>query len=133
LPKIREIRVRFQNIYTGDYHKLDDENGNTVLLRPAVPFATVSLKHIARATLPIVTESPSGMSGLSDLVLFDLIVFDEAWGRWGIGPVMLAPTASKDEPGSEKWAIDPAGGRRAKQEADVGCFQSESGFLCRQQ
>jgi hypothetical protein len=43
-------------------------------------------------------------------VLFDLIVFDQPWGRWGVGPVMLIPTATKDELGAEKWAIGPAAG-----------------------
>jgi hypothetical protein len=43
---------------TGSYHNLADENGNTILLRSAVPFATRSLDHIARATLPVVTDSP---------------------------------------------------------------------------
>ena len=64
-----------------------------------------SLAHIARATLPIVTDSPSGESGLSDLVLFDLIKFEKSWGRWGIGPVLLAPTATDDAIGAGKWSI----------------------------
>ena len=47
---------------------------------------------------------------MSDLVLFDLIVFNESWGRWGVGPVMLFPTATNDALGAEKWAIGPAAG-----------------------
>lgn len=118
-PTASLMSVQIQNIYTGDYHNPDDENGNSILLCLAVPFTTGSLKHIARATLPIVTESPSEKSGLSDLVLFDLIVFDKAWGRWGVGPVLLAPTASKDELGSEKWAIGPAAGFVARSHAGI--------------
>jgi hypothetical protein len=45
-------------------------------LRVSVPFTSGSLTHIARATLPIVTDSPSGESGMADLVLFDLIKFE---------------------------------------------------------
>jgi hypothetical protein len=70
------MNVQIQNIYTGDYHNLENEDGNTILLRSAVPFKTGSLNHIARATLPFVTNSPAGESGLSDLLLFDLIVFN---------------------------------------------------------
>ena len=44
------------------------------------------------------------------MVLFDLIVFNESWGRWGVGPVMLFPTATNDALGAEKWAIGPAAG-----------------------
>jgi len=104
-PTASLMSVSVQDIYAGSYHQLDDESGNTLLLRSSVPFTTGSLEHIARATLPIVTNSPSGESGLSDLVLFDLIVFDEPWGRWGIGPVMLAPTATDDAIGADKWSI----------------------------
>jgi hypothetical protein len=107
-PTASLMSVQIQDVYAGSYHNLDDESGNTILLRSAVPFTTGSLKHIARATLPIITDSPSGESGVSDLVLFDLIVFNEPWGRWGVGPVMLFPTASDEKLGADKWAIGPA-------------------------
>jgi hypothetical protein len=107
-PTASLMSVQVQDIYAGAYHRLDDESGNTILLRSAVPFTTGSLEHIARATLPFVTDSPSGESGLSDLVLFDLIKFEKSWGRWGIGPVLLAPTATNEAIGADKWAIGPA-------------------------
>ena len=109
-PTASLMSVSVQDIYAGSYHQLDDESGNTLLLRSSVPFTTGSLAHIARATLPVVTDSPSGESGLSDLVLFDLIKFEKSWGRWGIGPVLLAPTATDDAIGAGKWAIGPAVG-----------------------
>lgn len=113
-PTASLMAVQIQDTYAGNYHKLDDENGNTVLLRSAVPFEFGGLNHIARATLPIATKSPSGASGLSDLVLFDLIVFNQNWGRWGIGPVMLFPTATDDKLGAQKWAMGPAEGFTAR-------------------
>ena len=109
-PTASLMNVQIQNVYSGAYHNLNNEIGNSILLRSAVPFKTGPLSHIARATLPIATSSPSVESGLSDLVLFDLIVFDHSWGRWGVGPVMLFPTATDDELGTEKWAIGPAAG-----------------------
>ena len=114
-PTASLMNVQIQDIYTGDYHKLDDADANSVLLRAAVPFQTGEIKHIARVTLPYITDSPSGESGLGDMVLFDLIVFDKSWGRWGIGPVLLLPTASDDDLGAEKWAIGPALGFVAAQ------------------
>lgn len=113
-PTASLMNVQIQNLYSGAYHKLDDESANTIQLRSAVPFETGSLKHIARATLPFITDSPSGESGMGDLVLFDLIKFNESWGRWGLGPVMLMPTATKDALGAEKWAIGPAFGFAAR-------------------
>ena len=107
-PTASLMSVSVQETYAGAYHRLDDESGNTLLLRASVPFTTGSLEHIARVTLPIVTDTPSGDSGLSDLVLFDLIKFEKPWGRWGIGPVLLAPTATDEAIGAGKWAIGPA-------------------------
>lgn len=52
-PTASLMNVQIQNIYIGDYHNLEDEDGNTILLRSAVPFKTGSLNHIARATLII--------------------------------------------------------------------------------
>jgi hypothetical protein len=69
-----------------------------------VPFTTGKINHIARATIPYVTESPSGKTGLGDAVLFDLIVFNRSWGRFGLGPVLLLPTATDEALGAEKWA-----------------------------
>jgi hypothetical protein len=102
------MAVQIQNLYTGAYHGLRDESANALLLRPVVPFQTGSLNHIARATLPYVTDSPSGESGLGDTVIFDLIVFERPWGRFGVGPVMLLPTAADTALGAEKWAAGPA-------------------------
>ena len=65
-PTASLMSVQIQNIYSGDYHNLDGEDGNTILLRSAVPFKTGPLNHIARVTLPIVTESPSRKDGMSD-------------------------------------------------------------------
>ena len=51
-PTASLMSVSVQNIYAGAYHQLDDESGNTLLLRSSVPFTTGSFEHIARATLP---------------------------------------------------------------------------------
>ena len=107
-PTASLMNVSIQNQYSGDYHNLDDENGNIIQLRSSLPFKTGGLKHVARATLPIFTESPSGETGLGDLILFDLMTFNESWGRWGAGLVTLFPTASDDALGSGKFGAGPA-------------------------
>ena len=114
-PTASLMAVQIQNIYSGNYYNLHDESGNTVLLRPVVPFTTGALSHIARATIPYATLSPSGKTGLGDSVLFDLIVFNQSWGRWGVGPVLLLPTATDSALGAQKWAAGPALGFVARQ------------------
>ncbi len=109
-PTASLLSISLANLYSGDYHNLDDESGNSVQLRLGVPFKTGNLKHIARATLPIITDSPTGETGLGDAILFDLMTFDASWGRWGAGLVALLPTASDEKLGSEKFGAGPAMG-----------------------
>lgn len=109
-PTASIMSVSLQNTYVGGYHQRSDEEGNTVLLRASLPHELAGLKHIARATLPIITDSPSDESGIGDLVVFDMVVTGKSWGRYGLGAVIMAPTASEDELGAEKWAIGPSMG-----------------------
>jgi hypothetical protein len=112
-PTASLMSVQIQDLYSGNYHNLDDESSNTVQLRAAIPFQAFGLNNIARVTLPIVTDSPSG-SGVGDMTVFDLVAFDQSWGRWGVGAVMLLPIGA-DGLSAEKWAIGPAAGFTARQ------------------
>jgi hypothetical protein len=105
-PTASLMSVQVQNLYSGDYHNLNDESSNTVQLRSAIPFQAFSLNNIARVTLPVVTDSPSG-SGVGDMTVFDLVAFDQTWGRWGAGAVILLPVGA-DGLSADKWAIGPA-------------------------
>ena len=111
-PTASLMSLQLQNLFVGDYHNLDDESSNTIQLRSAIPFMLGGLSNIARVTLPFVTHGPNG-SGLGDMTLFDLVAFDQSWGRWGVGPVLLLPTG-KDGISAEKWAIGPALGFAAR-------------------
>lgn len=97
------------------YHLPGDESANTVVLRPVIPFRTGEMSHIFRATIPFLTDHPRLDSGLSDVTFFDLVVFNEDWGRWGLGPVALLPTGGDDR-GVNEWALGPAIGFTARQD-----------------
>lgn len=114
-PTASILSVTVANQYSGDYHVLNDETGNTVQFRLTYPFKIGDNNHILRATVPVITNSPSGQSGLSDTTIFDLVTFNEPWGRWGFGAVALLPTASDDALGADKWAVGPAAGFVARE------------------
>jgi hypothetical protein len=112
-PTASLMSVQIQDLYSGDYHNLADESSNTLQLRSAIPFQAFGLDNIARVTLPVVTDSPGG-SGVGDMTVFDLVVFNQSWGRWGAGAVMLVPIGA-DGLSADKWAIGPAVGFTASQ------------------
>ena len=108
-PTASVMSLQVADWYSFRYHNLSGGEDNTIALRAAIPFQTGSLNHIFRVTAPIITENPVLDSGLSDLTVFDLVVFNEPWGRWGVGAVALLPTGGNTR-GADQWALGPAVG-----------------------
>lgn len=106
-PTASLMALQIADWYTSSYHGLSGEDANTVVLRPVIPFKLGGCNHIFRATVPFITDGPFTDTGISDSTLFDLIVFNESWGRWGVGPVALLPTGGSSR-GTENWALGPA-------------------------
>jgi len=71
------------------------------------------LYHLLRTTLPVLTV-PDGQgsyaSGLGDLVIQDAFRFskDGAKTEWGVGPLLVLPTATADQLGAGKWQAGAA-------------------------
>lgn len=91
--------------YTGSLHDADGSI-NQVVLRGVLPFQVGETNHILRVTQPFVTSSP-GVTGMGDTTIFDLMVFNESWGRWGVGAAGSMPTGEKGL-SSEKWSVGPS-------------------------
>lgn len=106
-PTASLMSVQISDWYGFNYHNLSGVDDNTVVLRAAIPFQTGSLNHIFRITVPFITDHPVLDTGLSDITVFDLVTFDESWGRWGVGAVALLPTGGSDG-GADQWAAGPA-------------------------
>jgi hypothetical protein len=117
-PTASVMSLQFADWSAFDYHNLDGGQDNAIALRAAIPFKTGELSHIFRVTAPIITDSPALESGLSDLTVFDLVVFNESWGRWGVGAVALLPTGG-DTRGADQWAMGPAIGFVARPARNV--------------
>ncbi len=106
---------QLQNYYTYSYHNNDSVSSNLLQFRAAIPFSTGELDHIFRLTVPYQTDTVTGADGFGDITLFDLITFDQSWGRFGVGAVALLPTGT-DGLSFDKWAIGPAAGFVAQQD-----------------
>jgi hypothetical protein len=113
-PTASITTLQIADWYDANYH-LSDADNNSLLIRIGKPFKTGNINHIFRASVPVITDSPQDDSGLADSTIFDLMVFDKSWGRWGVGAVALLPTGT-DKLSAEKWAAGPAIGFTASDE-----------------
>ena len=95
-----------------------DEEGSVwrVNIQPVIPFALNERWNlISRTIVPLVDQSDLPMRGLGESGLGDtvqsLFFSPKAPTRggliWGIGPVLLLPTATDEALGAEKWGLGP--------------------------
>jgi len=104
-PTAQLMSFQLTDAYVASYHGVDDTS-NQLIFRAAIPFDLGSTKHIFRVTQPYATSSRAG-NGLVDTTIFDLMVFDQPWGRWGAGISGTLPTGS-DGLSSDQWTAGPA-------------------------
>lgn len=97
-PTASLMSFGFITDYTGGFHGdrpgfPDDSDDAWVLnFRPVIPFKAFGQKNILRLTMPYQVSGP-GDEGLLDVALFDLLIFDQTWGRIGVGPILSFATA----------------------------------------
>lgn len=112
-PIANLISVPFQYNYDDGYGIDGDGRRHTLNIQPVIP---VELNDdwniISRTILPIIYQSGftvGSATGTGDIV--QSIFFSPSESRngvtWGIGPVFLIPTASKNQLGTEKWGAGP--------------------------
>jgi hypothetical protein len=106
-PTASLASIQLHDWWAPSYHQVENASNNQLLLRGVLPFRTGPLSHLARASLAFYTGSPNG-AGLSDLVLFDLVMFRWNSISWGVGPLLVFPTATRNELGTGKWSLGPA-------------------------
>jgi hypothetical protein len=106
-------------------YNLDDYGGansgasaSRLVFQPVVPFSlNEEWNLITRTIIPLVDQKDFPVaalneSGLSDITtsLFFSPKSPTAGGWiWGVGPIFLLPTATKDVLGTEKWGLGPTG------------------------
>jgi hypothetical protein len=105
-PTASLMSFQLNDWYTARFHGGDDA-ANQVVLRAAIPFTLAGMNHILRITQGYVTSTPSGATGLVDTGIFDLVTFNQDWGRWGLGISGTLPTGA-DGLSTDKWTAGPA-------------------------
>jgi hypothetical protein len=105
-PLTPAVTVNLQDVDVASYHELPDSDSNSFLLRGVLPHKLFGLPRILRATLPLVTspDEPFGSTtGLGDLNLFDLALFQAGAFEIGVGPQLTLDTSTDDEVGTRTW------------------------------
>ena len=108
-PLANMTAFNLQNYYIGELTE-SDKDANQFWLRFAKPFSVAGTNWLMRASLPVNTfpTPPEGdtKTGLGDFNVFAAYLFDTGNPAvsFGLGPQLTAPTATKDELGSEKWS-----------------------------
>jgi hypothetical protein len=89
-----------------------DGTANLFEIQPVLPISSshvIPFAQLIKITFAIgSTPGPDGASGLGDLQFFDLARIGQSWGTWGVGPVLVFPTATSESLGQGKWQVGPA-------------------------
>lgn len=110
------ISLPFQLNYDQDMGPDHDGHRYTLNVQPVVPFSiSQDWNLISRTILPLIDQDDvvpgtNGESGLGDTVqsfFFSPKAPTDNGLIWGVGPVLLLPTATDDLLGSEKWGAGP--------------------------
>lgn len=90
--------------YVGDYHGPGENDSLDYTFRPVIPFTAFGKNNILRLTVPY-RASGRGTHGLGTISIFDLVIFNESWGRWGVGGVA---SLAREGSAPDSLALGPA-------------------------
>lgn len=106
-PTASLMALNFISDYVGDYHGsspgLDDSSWD-LSFRPVIPFTAFGKANILRMTVPYRVDG-RGRHGLGSVSIFDLVVTNQSWGRWGVGAVA---TLSSEDAAPDRFVLGPA-------------------------
>lgn len=111
-PLANITAFNIQNYYVSKLTDLEDKDADNFFLRYAKPISTEGGTWLLRVSLPYrsVPTLTDNVTGLGDLDAFAAYLFDTGNPAVsvGAGPLLVAPTASKDETGTGQWQLGAA-------------------------
>ena len=107
-PLAAASALNLQNYYASSLYGVPDRSTNTFWMRAAVPIG----RTLTRASLPLATRpssSTESAAGLGDFNIFTAYLFvSNPTTSMGVGPLLVAPTATDDALGQGKWQAGAA-------------------------
>ncbi len=107
-PLASAYALNFQNFYSAPLYGVPDRSANTFWVRTAIPIG----RTLTRASLPLATRPSTDTeaeSGLGDFNIFTAyLLVSNPTTSFGVGPLLVAPTATDDLLGQGKWQAGAA-------------------------
>lgn len=103
--------MSLHDYYVPKLHQLDKTWANQTVLRAVLPNKTFGQPQLWRLNVPVVAlhhDRLGSKSGLGDITFMDIFMRSEDGFSWGLGPMLVMPTASNDLLGQGKWQIGTA-------------------------
>jgi hypothetical protein len=105
------LQIRLQDSYAPEFSDLHGR-GNTFSVAMTMPlpeYRLLPFPQLSLLTLPVAVTLPGDVTGFGDVRLADIAVFDAGPSvLWGLGAVLVFPTASTPVTGQGKWQAGPA-------------------------
>ncbi|HUH87469.1 MAG TPA: hypothetical protein VL003_05385 [Pusillimonas sp.] len=103
--------LSLHDYYAPKLHNVDGAWANQTVVRAVLPNKTFGLPQLWRLNVPVVSlhhDRLGSKSGLGDITLMDIFMRSGEHFSYGMGPMLVMPTASDDRLGQGKWQIGSA-------------------------
>ena len=105
--------ITFQSRFSPSLWGVDDEQ-NEVDMQLGIPHSAFQHRNILRVTIPYATSAPDGRRGLTDVSVFNILLFPKKWATIAAGGV--ASVGTHKGAGIDTFAVGPAVGLVFKKE-----------------
>ena len=110
-PLTQVVTVQIQD-YISPYVNRVAGTGNEFQARGLIPYQLFGTDQLVRLTVPVETlpqNSGTSTTGFSNFEAFDLTLIPTNVATFGVGPLLVAPTAGNSALGTDKWQAGAAG------------------------
>lgn len=107
IAPLMSVKVKLGwNNYHGPSVPGQPDSATSGQVQMAIPFTVFKQPNLLRITTPFQIDG-RGDEGFQRVTVFDLLAFNQDWGRWGFGPVMSVDTTGH---ASDRFVLGPAAG-----------------------
>ncbi|HEY4416962.1 MAG TPA: hypothetical protein VGO57_14830 [Verrucomicrobiae bacterium] len=126
ITELMSVKVKLGwNNYHGPSLLGQSDDATSGQVQMVIPFKVLNQANMLRITTPVQING-RGDNGFQRVTVFDLLGFNQDWGRWGVGPLVSVDTTGH---AADRVVLGPAFGAvwHANEKLKLG-FLSQNGF-----